>query len=106
MSGEETKAPSMAHSVLLAIVEENASAVVDAFHTAMLSKQELLIENRRHKVASNLLFEGDGDEDEDDNSDDMDWDDEILDDPEEFESDDDSEDETSDDETNDESTDE
>lgn len=76
----------MSKKLLLAIVEEDAASVMGAFDTKMIEKLELLIENRKEKVAAHMLIEGgDGEDIGDDDEfefDDLE-DDAVLDDDEE-----------------------
>lgn len=62
--------------ILAAIVEDDATSLMEAFDKAIVEKISVLVEDRKERIASNILVEDDGGDDEENPDDeDMDWDD-------------------------------
>lgn len=87
-------------NILLGIVDENPSAVLEAFTTVMESKIGTLVEESRKEIGISVLFEGGDGEDEENLDDDfdLDWD---IDDEEALPMDEDEEEESDEDESDD-----
>lgn len=89
-------------ALLTAVLEEDASSIMNIFDKLVLEKIGVILESRKDFVAKNLLAESDDDEENFDFDDDdaLEWDKDHFDDPEDVEDCDDEDSET------DESTDE